>query len=191
MRKCHNSRWDNFITYIGTLLGLCMGIGLIVMAVVQTYKDPAALAAYILVFVIGAAFCAFCIFGYAIDTREYAVTDTGIQIRYLGKFNDEYRWQDVSHICVCDVNYAPKDHTTFLLAVRIAFGPEKDGPANGKTVANASTVAKWRKSEYHFIHFRKILLIDYSEQVADEIRKASNREVDYLFTAEYQKNRDK
>lgn len=182
MQQCFISarnRWEAILGFVGIqIIGICLsGCGIWI-----AIREHDAIGVCILLFLIGFFVCGFGIFLYAIDSRRYRLDEDGITIDYLKKFTVKYPWSIVSHICVCDVNHAMKTDDRFDIVIRIAIGSERKGPFSEGYLSWSNKYEPWRKMEYNAIHYRKIILIEYTETRLKEITQVSKREIPYLLT---------
>ena len=179
MKKClylHKSTVSRWFVLISFLI---MGLLLKLIALFAIYAPVSKLLDFlmcVLLFFIGLALCVFGIVFLVIQSRSYLVSANGITICYLNRFQKIFRWDEVSAISVCDINYAAKDSSVYDVAIRIVIGTEKYGP-NGETSFTLAGYDRWRSFGYNFIHFQNIIILDYSQERLCEIVAASGMDI--------------
>ena len=108
-------------------------------------------------------------------SRSYEVTEEGFFLRNLKKIV-KYSWDEITEISICDVNHASRSSAHDKI-IRIAIGKEKNGPANLNVPYSSGGLERWRKLSYSLRHYKKIIMIEYSEERLLQIQKVYKREV--------------
>ncbi len=182
MQRCFISarnRWGTIIGFVGfQIIGVYLGSCGIWIA----SREHDANGACILLLLFGCFICGFGIFQQAIYSRRFRLDEDGITIEYLKKFTVKYPWSTASHICVCDVNHVAKTDDSFDIVIRITIGSERRGPFSEGYLSQSNKFEPWRKMEYNAIHYRKIILIEYTETRLKEIAQVSKRKIPFLLT---------
>ena len=182
MKKCLYSKRNQIETGISVALCLLMGFLLIGIGLYLLPSHPESAVECGILIAVGCAICAVGVFICAVFTRDYAVNDNGIVIRYLKTFRVEYPWSSISQISVCDINHAAKDSGVFDIAIRIVVGTEAAGPVACRDSVHGDKFIRWRRMEYSTIYFRTILNVEYSASRLAEIQTASKKDIAYFLT---------
>lgn len=185
MELCLNSRKNRIEIFVCSLLGFCVGLFLVVLAFFCLFRHTIDTLLYIscgMLLFIGCSVCGLFFFLFIVSSREYFVDPNGITIRYFKRYKVKYSWKDIGTVIVCDVNHAPKNPDNFDLVIRISIGIEKNGPSHSNEPMVLSRHDLWRRSEYGIIHFRKVILIEYSESRLAQIQEMSQKDIVYLLT---------
>ena len=186
MDLCLNSRKNRIEICVCSLFGFSVGFFLVILAFFCLFRytiDMLLCISCILLFLMGCSVCGLFLFIFIVSTREYLVDPNGITIRYFRRHKVKYLWKDIGTIIVCDVNHAPKNPDNFDLVIRISIGIEKNGPPCRNEPTILSRHDLWRCSEYGLIHFRNVILIEYSESRLAQIQEMSQKDIVYLLTS--------
>ena len=76
-------------------------------------------------------------------------------------------------IVVCDVAHATKFPDICEVVIRLSAMDEPYGPHSKKQKYNISGIASWRKYNYSIRNFSKILFLEYSPALLDEVVRLS------------------
>lgn len=185
MELCLNSRKNRIEICACSLWGFCVGLFLIVLAVFGLFQHTIDILLCIscgMLLFIGCSVCGLFLFLFIVSSREYLVDANGLTIRYFKRHKVKYPWKDIGTIIVCDVNHAPKDPDNFDLVIRISIGIERNGPFCANKPMVLSRHEHWRQSEYGIMHFRNVILIEYSESRLAKIQEMSQKDIVYLLT---------
>lgn len=104
-----------------------------------------------------------------VKTREYELSNQGITIRYLGKYKRTYSWDCIRRICICTV-FRSSDRLPGKLVIWCTAGKVRKEPPKGNRIS-------WNQGEYILMHFRSILLVEYSPERLEEFKKYSKQEI--------------
>lgn len=111
------------------------------------------------------------------SSRAYKVMEKGIFIRNFKRKVIEYSWDEISEISICDVHHASKS-LYHEKVIRVVIGNEKNGPSNLKCPCNLlNGRERWRNASYGLRHYKKIILIEYSEERLNQIQTVSKKEI--------------
>lgn len=175
-----NSTKSKTTTIVSTTIWLCLALYLFVQGI--SLIDDAITMSLILFF-LGFVFGSIAFVLWAILSREFIIDEKGIHIRYLSKIQLHYPWDKITNVYVCDVNHAPKDARNFDLVIRIVIGKEQHGPLSDiKSTTLIYKKEKWRTWGYWITKFTNIILVEYSKERLDEIRKLYGHEILYFLT---------
>ena len=125
-------------------------------------------------------------FGYLVYvSRLYQATVEKFSLQNFKK-KIMYSWDEISEISICDVHNAAKGHSHEKV-IRVVIGYEKNGPTNYKCPRNFSgRLERWRGLMYSFLHYKKIILIEYSEERLNQIKEVCGKEIkDYRTNSWY------
>lgn len=109
----------------------------------------------VIIMAFGLTFACIMFFAYLEISRKYAITQTGLVLKYPFNFTVTHPWCELSEIGICKVHYTTRGPVEYLTAIRCVIGEEKNGPRKGH--------GWWADSFYSVIHFRKVITIIYSE----------------------------
>ena len=183
MEKCLNTlkhKWSNLILLV---FFLSVGMLFIILAVVayksiSSHTVPITIA-ILLFFMLGIVICLLNIAHYIIQSRKYSLDSQAITICYMNRVKVKYLWQDVSSIIACSIDHAPKDSSVFDYVLRIAIGEEEHGP-NGNKYNKKLTLAgyeTWRTYSYSLMHFKTIIILDYTSERKAMIEELSGIQI--------------
>lgn len=91
--------------------------------------------------------------------RKYALSLDGISVAYIQKWTKLIPWSSISEVAVCEYYRRKMGWET---VIRIAVGPEFEGPSHGK--------GEWTKESYSIKYQYRIIIIDYSEIKLEEFK---------------------
>ena len=184
MERCYYSRKKQFLYFLFCLMGCGMGVFLIGLSCAVLIIDYSTdlWAPCALVFFLGAGLIGNCIFTYAVMSKEWMVDPEGITLRYLKRKTVKYSWDAVVSILVCDVHHAPKNPDEHSIVIRISFREEKSGPFSKHCPVTISGFERWRTSEYHLLHFRDVVFLEYSPVREKQIAEYSAKKIQYSMT---------
>lgn len=131
----------------------------------------------LLLFFTGLGLWLFGIFFYIVQTREFSIDPLGITVVYLGRYQKRYLWTEIESISVCDVDHAAKDKDVFDIVIRLVARKETQRQARKAQGLSLAGYERWRDGWYSFIRFRKIILLDYTEDRYRLIRSNSKKEI--------------
>ena len=92
--------------------------------------------------------------------RKYVLSQMGISVAYFQKWTKRIPWSSVSDIGICNLHYNTK--RGWETVIRIAVGPEFEGPSHG--------AGAWNKENYSIKYQYRIIIIDYSEAKLEEFK---------------------
>lgn len=109
--------------------------------------------------------------------RSYQVTEKVFELKNFKKKVLQYSWEEISEISVCDVHHATKSYVHDKV-IRVVLAPEKNGPTNPKCSRHVGTgLERWRDYSYSLKNYRKIILIEYSEERLNQIQEVYKKEI--------------
>ena len=111
------------------------------------------------------------LFGILFDlymSREYALSEAGITIRYARRKTVFFPWSRISRICIC-VIHRGKIEGVEDEVIWCTVGEIKKGPPN--------MARRWNEAEYGFLHFHRVLTMEYTPERLTDFRKYANREI--------------
>ena len=109
------------------------------------------------------AYLFLCFLGLLITVRKYAVSQHGLTIKYPLLKPFLYTWDQISEVSVCNVHYTRKGALRHEMVLRIAIGPEKNGPKQG--------LGNWSSWEYEFFHINNVITLRYSSSRMLQLEK--------------------
>ena len=112
-------------------------------------------------------------FAVAFERRCFQMNEEGITILYCGQIRRFYPWTMFGKIVVCDVDHATKFPENCSVVIRLAALEEPYGPHSKKQKYNISGIASWRKYNYSIRYFSKILFLEYSPALLDDVVRVS------------------
>lgn len=121
----------------------------------------------------------------ALLLRKFRIDRSGITIREYYGLQKFYSWDKISCVVLCDCNTATKHPEWFMKAIRLSIGEEPRGPIGKKEKKRFwNQLETWRFEDYMGLHFRKIIVLDYSKERFAQIEqmsgiKAINRRSEY------------
>lgn len=117
-------------------------------------------------------------FSYLIFTsRAYQVTEEFFVLKNFKKKVFQYSWKEIPEISVCDVHHATKSYAHDKV-IRVVLGTEKNGPTNPKCSRHVGTgLERWRDYSYSLKYYKKIILIEYSEERLNQIQEVYKKEI--------------
>lgn len=161
------------------IIGGSISIGMIVLSLISIAALAGAFSQYAMVIVyaclgLGFGFVLFTLILHGIIgpvelTREYELSDQGITIQYLGRFRRLYSWDSIRKICICTV-FRTSDRLPGTLVIWCTLGKIHKEPPKGNRIS-------WNQPEYTLMHFRSVLLVEYSPERLEEFQKYSKREI--------------
>ncbi len=108
-------------------------------------------------------------------SRSYQATEEGFFLRNFKRIV-RYSWDEVSEISVCDVHHASRGMAHDKI-IRVVIGKEKNGPTNSKAPRSIGGLERWRKASYSLRHYKKIIMIEYSEERFLQIQNVYKKEI--------------
>lgn len=116
------------------------------------------------------------VFFVAIETRKYKVDENGITLCYFSSIYSFYPWSDVTEISVCDVEHSTGGSLRYYLVIRILRGTENKNQVS--LISLTTRYETWRESLVYWVkHFRKVFMIQFTQERLEEIRAASGMEI--------------
>ena len=106
----------------------------------------------------------------------------GISILYCGCIEKFYPWNVFKKIVVCDFDHASGYPPNCRIIIRLSSFDESYGPHSKKQKYRLCGVESWRGYHYTVRNFNKILFMEYSPELLDEISKLSNLGVMFSLT---------
>ena len=97
-----------------------------------------------------------------VQNRKYAVDNHGITISSFGNRRTFYPWQSFRDIGICKVHYTSRLPYDYDVVIRFSQMDESSGPKSG-------TWGPWATEFYDLIHFRKLLLITFTQARLDQL----------------------
>lgn len=168
MNKCYFSqrhRRERIVNIVATLF--CC-ITMWIFSVVSAISTPGSLKLTVL---LGCLSWACFLFGICFDlymSREYALSERGITIRYAKRKLVFYPWESIGHICICVIHQG-KIESTNDVVIWCTTGKIKNVPPNLSRY--------WNIAEYGLMHFRSVLTIEYTPERSADFKKYSNRDI--------------
>lgn len=101
--------------------------------------------------------------------RKYCVSVDGITLLYPFKYTVFHPWSEISEIGICNIHYNHRNPVTYMVAIRIVIGEEKNGPSKG--------YGPWAESYYSARHFRTIVSILHSDERLKEFEDVCPLEI--------------
>ena len=92
-----------------------------------------------------------------VQNRKYAVSEDGITIRGIGSRSILYPWESFRDIGICKVHYTSRLPYEYDVVIRMSRMEEPRGPSTG-------TYGPWATELYELLHFRKIILITFTQE---------------------------
>lgn len=167
MQKCYFSEKHTRERWIGIICSLFVSITLIGFGIYTALATEDGILFCILLF-LGLFFI---LYGTLYDlyvSREYALSENGITIRYAKRKIVYFPWKCISQICICVIHKGKiegvKDDVIWCTVGKI-----KKGPPN--------MARRWNEAEYGFIHFHSVLTIEYTPERLAEFKKYSNQDI--------------
>ena len=109
-------------------------------------------------------------------SRLYKATVENFSLQNFKK-KTVYSWDEISGISICDVHNAAKGHSHEKV-IRVVCGSEKNGPTNPKCSRNFNgRLERWRQLMYSFVHYKKVILIEYSEERSNQMKEVYKNEI--------------
>ncbi|MBQ9857586.1 MAG: PH domain-containing protein, partial [Oscillospiraceae bacterium] len=118
---------------------------------------------------------------YTIRSREYSLSPDGITIRYLKRYCRFYQWSIIKEISFCDVNHNKGQN--FDKVIRIVAFDENKVSVPGWSLLQRHEY--WRDYHYQMRNYALIILIDYSQELCDNIHELSGKTILDLRTTEW------
>ena len=92
-----------------------------------------------------------------VQNRKYAVSEHGITIWGIGGRSTLYPWESFRDIGICKVHYTSRLPYEYDVVIRFSRMVEPRGPRTG-------TYGPWATEIYELLHFRKIILITFTQE---------------------------
>ena len=110
------------------------------------------------------------------SSRSYKIQEGELIVQDFYKRVVTYPMDKIAEISVCDIHH--EKYGLYEKVIRIAIDSEKNGPTNPKCSRHLiSTLEHWRGLRYSFIHYKKIILIEYTDERLAYIYQAYKREI--------------
>lgn len=184
MRKCLYSRSSIKNMRFGIYCMLMFSIFMFALALyvlIAEINDPTAIFTGIMLLLISCIFVFLSISIYINGTHSYSVDSQGITVFYPNGRKYRYFWLDVEYICVCDTNHSTRIRDVFDVSIRIAVEKEKGNPFDDYPPLDLAGIECWRSYGSMFFRYPKAIILDYSDERLEEIKKASGKEIyDFL-----------
>ena len=137
-------------------LVLCIFVFIVWVAIREAF--PGIVAALFILFIL--FWLAMLLLSFAnliVQNRKYAVSEHGITIRGIGSRSILYPWESFRDIGICKVHYTSRLPYEYDVVIRLSRMEEPRGPRTG-------TYGPWATELYELVHFRKIILITFTQE---------------------------
>lgn len=137
-------------------LVLCIFVFIVWVAIREAF--PGIVTALFIVFILfWLAMLLLSIANLIVQNRKYAVSEHGITIRGIGSRSTLYPWESFRDIGICMVHYTSRLPYEYDIVIRLSRMEEPRGPRTG-------TYGPWATELYELVHFRKIILITFTQE---------------------------
>lgn len=167
MQKCYFSEKHTRERWTCIIFSLFVSITLIGFGIYTAPATESGILSGILFF----SGLLFIVYGILYDlymSREYALSENGITIRYGKRKIVHFPWKYISQICICVIHQGKiegvKDDVIWC-----TVGTIKKGPPN--------MARRWNEAEYGFIHFHSVLTMEYTPERLANFKRYSNRDI--------------
>ena len=92
-----------------------------------------------------------------VQNRKYAASKHGITIWGIGGRSTLYPWESFRDIGICKVHYTSRLPYEYDIVIRLSRMEEPRGP-------RTNTYGPWATELYELLHFRKIILITFTQE---------------------------
>lgn len=172
MKKCYFSRSHTIFGRATLIVCSALGVGLIAL-ICAAWNEIGTIHERILFCVIfgtGLLCIFYAVTYFLFSSREYALSEQGITIRYAGRRSVFYSWSCIRLICVCTVNRSSVIEGKGERVIWCTAGKIRKAPPDPVS-------RRWNTEEYLYLHYRSILTMEYSPERLEEFRKYSGREI--------------
>ncbi len=137
-------------------LVLCTFVFIVWVAKREAFPGIVA-ALFVLFILFWLAMLLFSIANLIVQNRKYAVSEHGITIWGIGSHSIHYPWESFRDIGICKVHYTSRLPYEYDVVIRFSRMEEPRGPRTG-------THGPWATEIYELLHFRKIILITFTQE---------------------------
>ena len=139
-----------------TALVLCTFVFMVWGAIKETLPGIVA-ALFVLFILFWLAMLLLSIANLIAQNRKYAVTEHGITILSIGGRSTLYPWESFRDIGICKVHCTSRLPYEYDIVIRLSRMEEPRGP-------RTNTYGPWATELYELLHFRKIILITFTQE---------------------------
>lgn len=168
MDKCYFSKKHRIERIIHIVAMLLYSVILWGISIIPAISTPRSLGLAAILACLGWAIFLYGIFFNLYMSREYALSEDGITIRYAKRKSVFYPWADVGQICVCTIHQG-KIESIKDDVIWCTVGKIKKEPPNLPHI--------WNVAETGMIHFRDVLTMEYTPERLADFQKYSNRDI--------------
>jgi len=179
----YSKTWFNQIVLKIILSLLLMG-GLIIFSVhiAKTEKGFFPIVCIIATLTFGVAQLLYFTFYCILEGRQYKINGEGISVLYGGLIQRFYPWSAFQKIVVCDFAHATKFPSICYIIIRLAAFEEPYGPHSKQQSHMLSGIESWRGYDYTMHNFSRILFVEYSPAILENIMHLSKLPVIFMLT---------
>lgn len=162
--------WNNRSSGLLILSLLIFGWAIVVSAYIAIAEEGfASVVAILVVITFGVAQLLYFSFLYVIEKRKYRMNEEGITVLYGGRIQKFYPWAAFTKIVVCDFDHASKYPSNCFLVIRLASLEEAHGPHSQTHKYTLAGIETWRGYHYTMRNFTKIIFLEYSPALLNEL----------------------
>jgi len=160
---------------------LCWAIIISVLIALEE-QSIVTVVANILICAFGICQFLYFLFIFVIERRKYQMSEEGLTISYGGSIRKFYPWTMFQKILVCDFDHAPKYPPNCSVIIRLAAFEEPHGPHSIQKKLTISGIDRWRGYHYTMRNFTKILFLEYTPELLEEVKHFSQLQVMFSLT---------